>query len=49
MTDDDIRGNYHDSLDWREGNGVIVLRIADEPPEVLARRLIYHVLPGTGR
>jgi hypothetical protein len=48
LTDDDIRGNYAASLDWRDGNGVTVLRFVDEPPEVLARVLIEHALPATG-
>ena len=45
LTDDDVRGNYNASLDWREGNGVIVLHIADESPKVLAQRLIDRALP----
>jgi energy-coupling factor transporter ATP-binding protein EcfA2 len=48
LTDDDIRGNYAASLDWRDGNGVTVLRFVDEPPEVLAQVLIERALPATG-
>ena len=48
LTDDDIRGNYAASLDWRDGNGITVLRFADEPPEVQAQVLIEHALPAAG-
>jgi len=48
LTDDDVRGNYAASLDWRDGNGVTVLRFTDESPEAQARVLIEHALPGAG-
>jgi energy-coupling factor transporter ATP-binding protein EcfA2 len=48
LTDDDIRSNYAASLDWRDGNGVTVLRFADESPDVQAQALIERALPGAG-
>jgi hypothetical protein len=49
LTDNDLRSNYN-APRWtgRRGNGVIILRIADEPPEVLAQRLIDRALPAAG-